>query len=109
MPHVSLHGSKPIHERSGRELILLFVVFPVSVGVAMLTGIVCCLVQYAHSFTWKDWLTVAWGVTVSTVLMIGLPGAAWKEWQRRKLFRRGGTAESQQTPFNGDSATKILA
>lgn len=101
MPHVGLQGGKPIHERSGRELILLFVVAPWIIGMAILVMTVVSLCEFHDATTWKDWLAVVWGVALSLALMLGLPAAAWQEWQRRKQFRQPssnpGSSSSRDT------------
>lgn len=86
MPHVNLRGGKPIHERSGGELIRLFVVLPVAMGTGLLTLLLLNLAEHRHEYAWKEWLSFGWGALLSAGLMLGLPAAAWQEWQRRKQF-----------------------
>lgn len=96
MPHVGIRGGKPIHERSGRELIVMFVVVPWILGIAILTMIVVSQREFGNASTWKDWLGVAWGVMLSLALMLGLPAAAWQEWQRRKQFQKFGNTSPRR-------------
>jgi hypothetical protein len=96
MPLVSLRGGKPIHERTGGELIALFVVVPIIFGCGLLTLLILNLAQYGSGYTWKEWLGVAWGAALSAALMLGLPRAAWEEWRRRKQFQRLGSDKSRK-------------
>lgn len=86
MPHIGLQGGKPIHERSGRELLVMFVVVPWILGLGILTMIAVSLREFQATWTWRDWLGAVWGALLSLALMLGLPAAAWQEWQRRKRF-----------------------
>jgi hypothetical protein len=94
VPHLNLRGGKPIHERSGGELIRLFVVFPVAMGAGLLTLLLFNLAEHRHDYTWQEWLGFVWGLMLSAGLMVGMPAAAWQEWQRRKQFRHTPPAKS---------------
>lgn len=96
LPRVGPQGSKPIHERSGRELILMFVIVPWILGAVILVMVVVTVRELQEFSTWKDWLGVAWGVMLSLALMIGLPAAAWQEWQRRKQLRELGNTSTRR-------------
>lgn len=98
MPLFSLQGGKPIQERSGRELIVLFIIVPWIIGIAILTVVVVSLREFGAVSTGKDRLAVVWGIVLSLALMFGLPAAAWQEWQRRKQFRRPSSHPGSSTP-----------
>lgn len=88
MPHVGFRSGKPIHERSGRELIVMFLVVPWMIGIAILTMLIVSVREFGAVSTWQDWLAIGWSVLLSLAIMVGLPAAAWQEWQRRKQFRQ---------------------
>jgi hypothetical protein len=92
---VNLRGGKPIQERSGGELIWLFLVFPVAIGAVLLALLFFNLAKHRNEYASKEWLGFAWGLLLSAGLMIGLPAAAWQEWQRRKQFRHTPHAKSR--------------
>jgi hypothetical protein len=102
MPHVSYHGGKPIHERSDRELVWMFIVFPILLGVGIIAMIVVSLLRFRDSFTVKDGLSAAWGILLAAALMIGLPAAAQQEWQRRKRFGAKSTSPPPERPASTD-------
>ncbi len=102
MPHVSFRGGKPIHERSDREIVWIFIVFPVLLGTGIIAMIVVSLLRFRDSFTAKDGLSAAWGILLAAALMIGLPCAAHQEWQRRKRFGTKSTSPPPEHPASTD-------
>ena len=83
-----LEWSKPIHERSGWELICWFVVLPVTFGIGLLIMLFMIFDPVSADSTWQQWAAVTWGAALSVALFFGLPAAAWHEWQQRKFLVR---------------------
>jgi hypothetical protein len=102
MPHISLRGGKPIHERSDREIVWMFIVFPVLLGIGIIAMIIVSLLRFRDSFTLTDGLAAAWGMLLAVLLMIGLPAAARREWQRRKQFGAKSTSPPPEHPSSVD-------
>ncbi len=88
MPHINLSLGKPIQERTGRELITGFVIVPVILGAILIGAVSWIMYQHRANFSRGDWLGVVWTVVLVLMLWIGLPTAAWREWERRKQFGR---------------------
>lgn len=86
MPHVSFLAGKPIHERTGWELITGFVIAPILIA-GLIMGVTAWMIaQHHNDFSPGDWFGVAWVFVIGPLLIIGLPATAWREWQRRKQF-----------------------
>ena len=85
---ISMRGGKPIQERTGRELLVLFVIIPVSVGIAALSALILAVKNSGGTLHGEHWFGVAWGVCLALSLIGVLPAAAWHEWKRRKQFPR---------------------
>jgi hypothetical protein len=101
MPGSPGHGPKArLEQRSRRELWAWIVIFPV-VGSGILLWGVLDAVANAHEWGFGDWLfRVGWVGLVGLVLLLGLPGTAWRELRRRKL-------EEQQEPRPNGEAESV--
>jgi hypothetical protein len=81
---------KAIEERTKAELIGMFLVGPIVIGVAMLTWTVLYTAKHWPEFSLKEWLwQVGWPGVVGLVLTFGLPSAGCAELQKRRQ-RAGG-------------------
>lgn len=99
MPHVMLRSVKSLHERTYREIVWLFCVFPILCGVGLLIAIGVLFMQHAGENGWQEWISAVWAVVMAAVLIIGLPGTGWRELQRRRQAR---AAAEQRAEFSRD-------
>lgn len=89
------------HRTLARELIGMFVVFPILFGGGILTAVVHNAVKHADSFTFVDWLfQVGLVGCIALGVMFALPTTAWRELQRRN--REQKPAKPHGEPTVGD-------
>jgi len=93
MPGASRIGpGKLITERSAKELIGIFVVLPVLVGVGLLAVVVRNAMVNAAIFKFADWFWhVGWASVVGLAIGITLPVVAIQEFRRRRALRASST------------------
>ena len=79
---------KLIAERSAQELIGIFVVLPVLVGVGILAVVVRNAMANAATYTFADWFWhVGWASVVGLAVATTLPVVAIQEFRRRRAQR----------------------
>ena len=84
---------KLIAERSAKELIGIFVVLPVLVGVGILAVVVRNAMVNAATYTFADWFWhVGWASVVGLAITTTLPVIATQELRRRRA-QRASSAE----------------
>jgi hypothetical protein len=84
---------KLITERSAKELVGIFVVLPVLVGVGILAVVVRNAMVNAATFTFADWFWhVVWASLVGLAIATALPVVAIQEFRRRRA-QRAASAE----------------
>jgi hypothetical protein len=94
MPGASwTNPGKLIAERSAEELIGIFVVFPVLVGVGILAVVIRNGLVKAATYTFADWFWhVGWASVVGLAVATTLPVVAIQEFRRRRA-QRASSAE----------------
>ena len=79
---------KLIAERSAQELIGIFVVLPVLVGVGILAVVIRNATVNAANYTFADWFwRVGWASVVGLAVATTLPVVAIQEFRRRRAQR----------------------
>lgn len=75
----------PIEKRSRFNLIGMFFVVPILVGLAILTFTVVQIVKRGHEFTASEWFwQVGWFGLLGLLAMTALPATGYREFQRRR-------------------------
>jgi hypothetical protein len=94
MPGASwTNPGKLIAERSAKELIGIFVVLPVLVGVGILAVVIRNAMVNAATYTFADWFwQVGWASVVGLAVATTLPVVAIQEFRRRRA-QRASSAE----------------
>jgi hypothetical protein len=89
MPGASwTNPGKLIAERSAKELIGIFVVMPVLVGVGILAVVMRNAMVNAATYTFADWFWhVGWASVVGLAVATTLPLVAIQEFRRRRAQR----------------------
>jgi hypothetical protein len=77
---------KGVHERSQREIVWLFVVVPIVIGIALAALVGFMTLRHGREFAGRDWLAVAWAAALCAALWLGLPMTARRELQRRRAL-----------------------
>jgi hypothetical protein len=89
MPGASwTNPGKLIAERSAKELIGVFVVLPVVVGVGILAVVIRSAMMNAATYSFADWFWhVGWASVVGVAVATTLPVVAIQEFRRRRAQR----------------------
>jgi hypothetical protein len=77
-----------ITERSAKELIGIFLVLPILVGVGILAVVIRNAILNAAIYTFADWFWhVGWAAVVGLAVTATLPAVAIQEFRRRRAQR----------------------